>query len=184
MDMIRKQFRASESEEINNSVFNSAMLDAGIPLPMRRFISDLSGYEDGSMFRPERAFTSFEDLLSDLKQMTINPDRFLHGTHSDRWKIVFDDKLYGREADTEALMVVADRVTRIIDKGALDDRHYRLAGKKSEIVMVSGHSGAGKSRLVRMGGASLEKRGWLFLQCKFDRVGELTTLSIVKCQPL
>jgi hypothetical protein len=179
MDMIRKQFRAAESEDINGNEFVSAMLDAGIPLPMRRFISDLLGNQDGNMFRPERAFTSFEDVISDLKQMTIHPDRFLHGTHSDRWKIVFDDKLYGREADMEVLMVVADRVTRTIDKGALHHRHNRLAGKKSEIVMVSGHSGAGKSRLVCMGGASLENRGWLFLRCKFDRVGELNSLIYI-----
>ena len=36
--------------------------------------------------------------------------------------------------------------------------------------MISGNSGAGKSRLVKLGGMSLEKRGWRFLRCKFDRV--------------
>lgn len=173
MDMIRKQYRVDESDDINASGFISAMVDAGIPLPLRRFISDLLGDAHGEIFRSEHAFASFQDVLSDLKQMTIYPDRFLHGSYSDRWKIVFDDKLYGREDEMEALMIAADRVTRIRDDGGLDDRQCRLAGKKSEVVMVSGHSGAGKSRLVKLAGACLEKRGWLVLRCKFDRIGEL-----------
>jgi hypothetical protein len=172
MDMIRKHCRGADSEKIKGGGYISAMLDAGIPLPMRRFISDLLGDEQGGMFRSDRAFTSFEDVLSDLKQMVINPDIFLHGTTSDRWKVVFDDKLYGRDAATEALMIAADRVT-FVREGALGDRLTRLiSGKKSEVVMVSGHSGAGKSRLVSLGGVGLQKRGWLFLRCKFDRVGE------------
>ena len=69
-------------------------------------------------------------------------------------------------------MIAADRVT-FVREGALGDRLTRLiSGKKSEVVMVSGHSGAGKSRLVSLGGVGLQKRGWLFLRCKFDRVGE------------
>jgi hypothetical protein len=171
LDMFRKHYRVAESEEIKVGGHVSAMLDVGIPLPMVRFISDLLGDEHGGMFRSDRAFASFDDVLSDLKQMMVNPDRFLHGSSSDRWKIVFDDKLYGRDAATKALMIAADRVT-CDREDALDDRYARLTGKKSEVVMVSGHSGAGKSRLVRVGGACLEMGGWLFLRCKFDRVGE------------
>jgi len=183
LDMIRKHYRATEPEaDIDNGKngFISAMIDAGIPFSMRRFIIDLLGDEQqqqqldrGNLSRSERAFASFDDVLADLRQMTINPDRFLHGSPSERWKIEFDDKLYGRGDEMEALMIAADRVTRVREGALGDNTHYsRLAGKKSEIVMVSGHSGAGKSRLVKLGGACLEKKGWLFLQCKFDRVGE------------
>lgn len=176
MDMIRKHYRANEWGNVNGNGYISAMLDSGIPLPMVRFISDLLGDEHGVMFRSARAFSSFEDVLSDLKQMTLNPDRFLHGTSSDRWKIVFDDKLYGRDAATEALMATANQVTCVRDIEQCN-RLSRLARKKSEVVMVSGHSGAGKSRLVRVGAARLEKLGWLFLRCKFDRVGEFKLSS-------
>jgi hypothetical protein len=173
LDMFRKHYRVTESEEVKGSGYISAMLDVGIPLPMVRFISDLLGDEHGGMFRSDRAFASFDDVLSDLKQMMVNPDKFLHGASSDRWKIVFDDKLYGRDAATKALMIAADRVTcKRVD--ALVDRFARLAGMKSEVVMVSGHSGAGKSCLVRIGCACLEMGGWLFLRCKFDRVGEIS----------
>jgi hypothetical protein len=179
LDMIRKQYRVSESDEgnIDKSGYISAMIDAGIPFSMRRFIIDLLGDEQqqhDSGSRLERAFASFDDVLSDLKQMTINPDRFLHGSPSERWRIEFDDKLYGRGDEMEALMIAADRVTRRRVDAQLGENALssRMAGKKSEIVMVSGHSGAGKSRLVKLGGACLEKKGWLFLRCKFDRVGE------------
>lgn len=171
MDMIRKQYRVAESEEINDSGFISAMTNAGIPFPMRRFISDLLGDERGNVFRSDRAFSSFDDVISDLKQMAMYPDRFLHGAPTDRWKIVFDGKLYGRDTEMEALMTAADRVIRIKD-GSMGDKLSRLAGRKSEVVMISGHSGAGKSCLVKLGGACLEKKGWLFLRCKFDQGGE------------
>ena len=175
MDMISKHLRVAESIERNDSGFITAMSDAGIPLPVRRFIIDLLGDEHGGMFRSAHAFTSFEDVLSDLKQMMMNPDRFLHGTSTDGWKIVFDEKLYGRDDGTDALMIAADRVLGARGEVEMGDRRSRLSRKKSEVVMVSGHSGAGKSRLVRVGGACLERRGWLFLQCKFDRVGEFKT---------
>ena len=98
----------------------------------------------------------------------------MHGSPSERWRIEFDDKLYGRGDEMEALMIAADRVTRGRGGAQLGENALssRMTGKKSEVVMVSGHSGAGKSRLVKLAGACLEKRGWVFLRCKFDRVGE------------
>ena len=68
-------------------------------------------------------------------------------------------------------MNAAYRVASTSD-GTRSDRLSRLAMQTSEVVMVSGHSGAGKSCLVRGVGTCFEKRGWSFLRCKFDRVGE------------
>ena len=43
--------------------------------------------------------------------------------------------------------------------------------RRGEVVMLIlvGHSGSGKSWLVRVGDMELERRDWHFLRCKFDR---------------
>ena len=170
MNMLKNP-RTITSEEMDGSGLISAMLDANIPFPLCRFISGLLDDEHETVFRSERSFSSFNDVLSDLKQMMENPTDFLHASSPDQWKLVLGDKLYGRDGDTKAFMDAADRVATIQDDplfGSLLD----LMGKRREVIMISGHSGAGKSQLVRSGGALLEKRGWRFLRCKFDRVGE------------
>jgi len=176
LDMMRKSFRVTETKDNSNGGFMSAMADAGIPLPMKRFITDLMGDEHAGIFRSEHSFTSFEDVVSDLKQMMDNPDVFLHGSVPVKWKLDFGDKLYGRGAEMEALMDAANRVVSS-ETDPLLSRVVRSNLKKTEVVMVSGSPGAGKSRLVRLGGTQLEKRGWCFLQCKFDRVTHPEPLS-------
>ena len=97
--------------------------------------------------------------------MVDNPDAFLHASSPDRWKLVFGEKLYGREEATKEFMDAAERVATIRDDPIFNGLSG-LMGKRKEVIMVSGHSGAGKSRLVRLGGKLLEERGWIFLRCK------------------
>jgi len=169
IDMLRKNPCMTTSEGTDGRGLISIMLDANLPFPLCRFISDL--LDDGSMFRSDHAFSSFEDVVSDLKQMMDNPDRFLHASSPDRWKLVFGEKLYSRDDDMKAFMDAAERVGSIWDDPIFEGLAC-LKGRKREVVMVSGHSGAGKSQLVRSCGSFLEKRRWRFLRCKFDRVGE------------
>lgn len=169
IDMLRKTSRTITSEE-NGSGLVSVMLGAGIPFPLCRFVSDLFVDRDGSLFRSERSFTSYRDVIMDLKQMMDSPDGCLHASSPDRWKLTFGDKLYGRSSNLEAFMDAANRVSSL-RRDPIFDMLAGLKGKRREVVMVSGHSGAGKSRLVRVGSARLEEKGWRFLRCKFDRVG-------------
>jgi len=166
------------SEDKDSSGLASTMLDANIPFPLVRFISDLLDNEHNRMFRTDHSFSTLKDVVSDLKQMVDNPNDFLHASSPDRWKLVFGDKLYGRDGDTMAFMDAADRVANVQDD-PLFGGLLRLTGKKREVIMVSGHSGAGKSQLVKSGGALLEKRGWWSLRCKFDRVVHPEPLSIL-----
>merc|ERR1719253_2392624 len=145
------------------------MLSANVPFPLCRFVSDLLDSEQGGMLgRSEHSFSSFKEVISDLKQMMDNPEKFLHDSSPDRWKLSFGDKLYGREQDTRAFMNAAERMTTVMDDPIFGGL-VKVIGKRREVIMVSGHSGSGKSRLVTSGGSSLEKRGWRFLRCKFDR---------------
>ena len=164
LEMMRKNYRSTESDDGNHGGFITAMADAGIPLSIRRFVSDLLCDKHGGILRSDHSFTSFEDVRSDLKQMIDNPDVFLHGSVPDRWKLEFGDKLYGRNSEMQSLMNAANRVVEIRDE-PITGRDARSKLNKTEVVMVSGNPGAGKSRLVRLAGTQLEKRGWCFLQC-------------------
>ena len=176
VEITRGEFENLLAGELDRmeSACRRAMLDAGVPFPLCRFISDLidNEYDEDSMFgRSDHSFSSFKDVLADLKQMVDNPEKFLHDSSPDRWKLAFGDKLYGRGQDIKAIMEASERVAPIKDDPIFTDL-MKLIAKRAEVVMVSGHSGAGKSSLVRWGGAGLEKRGWRILRCKFDRVGE------------
>jgi predicted ATPase len=177
-DLIRKNFRTNTSEEKDCGGVKTALLDAGIPFPFCRLVLDLLDNGHGLLFRSEYSFSSFKDVQSDLRQMLVNPEGFLHGSNPDRWKLTFGEKLYGRNADMKALNDAADRVAnRRVDP--MFDGLARLTGNKTEVVMVSGSPGSGKSHLVRLGWKGLEKRGWRFVQCKFDRVVQAEPLSII-----
>ena len=104
-ELIRKKFQTTTSQEkdCGGGHLKTAMLDAGIPYPFCRFVIDLLDNGHGQMFRSEYSFSSFKDVQSDLKKMISNPDGFLHGSNPDRWKLVFGDKLNGRDVEMEAL---------------------------------------------------------------------------------
>jgi len=184
MGMLRKNVRTITSEQFaqQSSGIIPAMLEALVPFPLCRLVSDLLDDDDDdetSMFgRSERSFSSFSDVLADLKQMVDDPEEFLHNSNPDRWKLVFGKKLYGRGGDTKSFMDAADRVATTRDDPIFNGLNG-LAGRRKEVIMVSGHSGSGKSRLVRLGGTLLEKNGWRFLRCKFDRVAHPEPLSII-----
>jgi hypothetical protein len=162
IDMLRKNYRTNTSKEMEKSGL-LVMVDAGIPFPLCRFVSDLMDDHRGGVIRSDNSFSSFKDVFSDLKQMVDHPEGFLHWSSPDRWKLDLGEKLYGRDDDMKAFMNAADQVA---------NGNSWFAGMKSAVIMVSGNSGSGKSQLVRAGGLCLEKKGWRFLRCKFDRVGE------------
>ena len=165
LEMFRKNPRGITSENDRTGI-TPAMLEANVPFPLCRLVSDLLDDEDAMLGRSEQSFSSFADVLSDLEQMVDNPDGFLHASSPDRWKLVFGEKLYGRDGEMKNFINAADRVASLRH----DPIFEGLSGLSREVVMVSGNSGAGKSRLVKLGGLSLKKRGWRFLRCKFDRV--------------
>lgn len=170
--ILRRNSHIHSPEEKDSGGLISVMLDAGVPFPLCRFVADLLDNEHGSVFRSEYSFSSFRDVMSDLNQMISHPNEFLYGVSPDRGRIV-GERLYRREGAMEAFFDAVGHATGTIINDPLYDGLTSLMGKKTSVIMVSGHPGAGKSCLVRLGGKCLEKNGWRFLQCEFDRVGKL-----------
>ncbi|KAL7548735.1 hypothetical protein ACHAWF_012024, partial [Thalassiosira exigua] len=75
------------------------------------------------------------------------------------------DKLYFREEELGRALEVA---TRVSSRGTEMDGSAE--GGSHQVLMVSGHSGTGKSHFVRELCDILGKRGWRSFHCKFDSV--------------
>ena len=81
-------------------------------------------------------------------------DTFSLGAHDGSDRLLIPEKLYGREAEIEALVAAFDQV---------------VARGTTELVLVSGYSGVGKSSVVSELHKSLTPSGGLFAAGKFDQ---------------
>eukprot|EP00804_Cyclotella_cryptica_P007759 CCRYP_001367-RB/>CCRYP_001367-RB protein AED:0.13 eAED:0.13 QI:72/1/0.83/1/0.6/0.5/6/0/1635 len=167
--------KRQRSVDGNQSSLTSAMIKGGVPYPLCRFVVDLLGGErsDGLLFRSDNSFQSFSDVITDLKQMMEKPDAFVHLNTSDQWRLAFGEKMHGRESEKKIIMDVAS----MVNCTASSNPALLPPQIDQQIIMVSGDSGSGKTRLVMETMKSLENQGWLFLSCKFDRIIHAEPLS-------
>jgi hypothetical protein len=149
----------TENEEENDLLFYK-LRAAALPLPLCRLMCDIFKQPGGS------SIMTMVDLWSELEQMTELPKAFLHGTVTSRWELVFgNNQMFGRKKEMDQLMDAASRVEQ-------DD-------VKKEALLITGHAGAGKSRLVQEIRKPLKARGWTFLRCKFEKLIQSEPLSVV-----
>ena len=164
------------------SRISNAMIDAGVPYPLCRFVVDLLGGEcsDGLLFRSDNSFESFSDILDDLKQMMNSPEAFIHLAVRDQLRLAFGEKMHGRKKEYEKLMDAAARVSGTKSNDALFEALASIVPQdKQQIVFLTGQPGSGKSRLAIESRKALDNQGWLFLSCKFDRIVHSEPLSIM-----
>jgi PAS domain S-box-containing protein len=81
-------------------------------------------------------------------------DEFPLGEHDTPRRLIIPEKLYGRESEINTLLASFDRV---------------VAGNKTELVLISGYSGVGKSSVVNELHKLLVSRRGLFASGKFDQ---------------
>ncbi len=103
-----------------------------------------------------------ENCLQQL-QSTENIENFTLGTQDISDKFQIPQKLYGREAEIQTLLTAFDRVSH----PSLSPENNEFRG--SELILIAGYSGIGKSALVReIYKPITEKRG-CFIAGKFDQ---------------
>lgn len=108
---------------------------------------------------PEDRYQSAAGLLYDLELIasdreTEDGKSLQIGSHDFSGKFQIPEKLYGRESETEILLNSFDRVSK---------------NKKSEMILICGSSGMGKSALIQELNKPITKHRGYFILGKFDQ---------------
>jgi PAS domain S-box-containing protein len=126
----------------------------GVPPPVSDIIMRLLGKT------AEERYQTASGLEHDLKRCLSQWEQsgriepFLLGERDTPDRLLIPEKLYGRERDVEALVAVVDRVAK---------------GGGTELVLVSGYSGIGKSSVVNELHRALVPPRGLFVAGKFEQ---------------
>ncbi|KAL7541601.1 hypothetical protein ACHAXR_011054 [Thalassiosira sp. AJA248-18] len=185
LDMFRKLPK-------NDDLITSTMRSNGnIPMPLCCLVTDIlhtseimRGNGCGSLSNEDASscFGSLFDVYSDIQQMIDFPDAFLFASITSRWELVFgNNHMFGRKKELQQLMDAAYRVqvsNAASNLSSTSEKAHSMRRIK-EAIMVSGHAGSGKSRLVREIRKPLQAQGWLFLRCKFGNTTQSEPLSVI-----
>src|ERR1700736_3085216 len=127
---------------------------AGVPGPLSAIVMKLLAKTAEERYQTAAGVEA--DLRRSLAEWEshsrINP--FRSGPHNDSDRLLIPEKLYGREREIEALIAAFDRV---------------VAQGTTELVLVSGYSGIGKSSVIHELHKVLVPPRGLFASGKFDQ---------------
>ena len=126
----------------------------GIPAPISAIVLKLLAKTAEDRYQTAAGVEA--DLRSCLTEWDAHRriDPFPLGAHDVSDRLLIPEKLYGREAETDALVAAFDRV---------------VASGATELVLLSGHAGIGKSSLVNELHKALVPPRGLFASGKFDQ---------------
>lgn len=179
-DDILDMFRSLDSSGSKNAHITTAMQTKHLPIPICQLVTDLfntstaiAQQRQEAMDADDSCFNSLSEVHADLQQMIDSPEAYLYGVITSRWELVFGNNLFGRENKLMQLREAANRV----HPPSLDTNDDQTS--KKEVVIVNGHSGSGKSRLINEIRKPLLSQGWFFLRCKFSKMGESDPTSVV-----
>jgi len=146
-------------------------INSGIPLCLSNVVMKLLAK------MPEDRYQNAVGLKFDLErclhilQESNTTHTFLLGEHDICDRFVIPGKLYGREQDIKLLLEAFDRVAGVDNTGTPADQevetHSALA--RSEVMLVSGYSGIGKSALVQEIYKPITRQRGYFISGKFDQ---------------
>ncbi|MFZ2163280.1 MAG: AAA family ATPase [Sideroxyarcus sp.] len=126
----------------------------GLPEPLSEMVMKLLSKTAEDRYQSSAGLDA--DLRHCLAQWESNGriDSFLLGEHDVPGRLLIPEKLYGRKSETEALLAAFDRVA---------------SSGTSEVVLVSGYSGVGKTSVVHELHKALVPLRGLFAAGKFDQ---------------
>jgi len=188
----------SKSPSTKSRKINAFLEEQGMPLSICQLVTDLLQAERGNSFRSDTALLSLEEAIFDLKQMATHSQRYLQNgtclrTTCEKTSLFnqVGDELHGREEEMSALMGMAERVSLHVrtpsmtcSYGGMHPGFSQVNNFICEAAFLSGHSGSGKSSIIKRLISFCKKGDWIVLMCKFDRqVAPLSALmqSIDAC---
>lgn len=168
---------AQTGSSIKSNKANEYLQKQALPLSICQLVSDLLDAEEGNPYVPDTALLSLEEAKHDLMQMNAYPQRFLYDHFSPKEALdktclftQIDGKLYGRGNELGTLMGIVTRIST--HDPSLQNRELLY-----EAAFLEGHSGSGKSSIIKRIVSYWNIHGWSMVFCKFDRQGSpLSTL--------
>jgi PAS domain S-box-containing protein len=126
----------------------------GVPAPLSAIVMKLLAKTAEERYQTASGVEAdLRRCLADL-ELYGRIDRFPLGEHDGSDRLLIPEKLYGREREIEALIAAFDRI---------------VAHGTTELVLVSGYSGIGKSSVVHELHKALVPQRGLFASGKFDQ---------------
>ncbi|MBD0311777.1 MAG: serine/threonine-protein kinase PknK, partial [Microcoleus sp. T3-bin5] len=123
----------------------------------------------------EDRYQTAEGIEADLEkcldslQTTGEIVDFVPGEWDRSGQLSIPQKLYGREAEVDRLLAAFERVSGIEDQPAPENAENLAACSQSEIVLVSGYSGIGKTAIVNEVQKPIVRQRGYFIKGKFDQ---------------
>ncbi|MEG4631669.1 AAA family ATPase [Microcoleus sp. AR_TQ3_B6] len=123
----------------------------------------------------EDRYQTAEGIKADLEkclnswQTTGEIVDFVPGEWDRSGQLSIPQKLYGREAEVDRLLAAFERVSGIDEQPPPENAENLAAGSQSEIVLVSGYSGIGKTAVVNEVHKPIVRQRGYFIKGKFDQ---------------
>ncbi len=136
--------------------------DLGFPSSLSLLVENMLDCGYGEFLLPSDSMLSFKDAIDDLQLLLEDPDRFLFDSVEKQGRSlnVKQGKLYGREKETALITEVFHRVSMF---------------GESEILLVDGFSGCGKSKLIQSTVRHVDFTGGFVVQGKFDEIAKYSS---------
>ena len=161
----KKHSSQQTSHSSNNcSVQVQSLREKGIPSPLCDLVANMLDCTNGTL-SGEDSYQNMSDVRSDLRLMLDNPNTFLRDL--DMTKL----------STTGLQFIEKTMFGRNIELSSIKDAYRRSISGESELVTISGTSGAGKSLLANEFGKFVSSDGGIFLSGKFDQLQQGKPLS-------
>eukprot|EP00804_Cyclotella_cryptica_P020612 CCRYP_003442-RB/>CCRYP_003442-RB protein AED:0.05 eAED:0.05 QI:255/1/1/1/1/1/3/704/1362 len=178
----KKQSRSSFSQSLSISGSNSdsnvnrrlsfqefcPLSEKGCPISISQLVGNLLACGDG-LFRSDDSYSCVEDAIDDMHLLLEEPHRFLfeplNTSYHGKTLLTFpNDRMFGRSAEASK---ITQAFSRVVSTG------------RSEIIIVSGYSGSGKTRLVQSVFEGVEVVKGYIVERKFEETSTQSCLMIV-----
>jgi len=173
---INRSNEVSTRKSTKRTVSASSFLrDLGLPVSVCRLVSDLLE-ADNDELRSDMAFSFLEEVEAEMLQLSEHKNQFLYDRtcptraleDTTLFQIGGDDALFGRELELDTLLNALDRVASESNNTQQHNIYSGITKLPREAVFISGHSGSGKSSLMKKVTHRCRESDWFVVDCKFD----------------
>ena len=142
----------------------------GVPSPLCHLLLNMFDCVHGD-FAGNDCYSNLDDIVSDLQLMIGKPTKFLWGFQS----MIMDQSSSSSNAQMQLLSGM--EISRDKEFGLIGSCYKSCLSGSSQVVIIQGKSGSGKSWIAHRVGTFIIAEGGIFLCGKFDQVNQATPFS-------